>query len=1262
MSNNQQYIKVKLELNEVLVAVLKAETSPYNTLTISDCENANMQLRIGNVYKSNEFVVFNKQNTKISGNTLEVKVSVDSDYELSDYQSASIHLLMNAPIGVDHPQYSEAKKIAYKFYFTKRKERISSGKGVMYDSGNYGSLTWHFEVKLAETNTIKNTVLNRLKKQKYYPYEERNIDFQIQEFKDYTRENKKIKAIAIRFYTPNSGEGGTGAFFTINIFDQELTFYTKDGYNTVFFPTNKTIANSYQDKIANSHEEREKKKKKLSKMIEKNANSKFKCTHYTSSLKNDTIFTTNKDTSERFERGITDTVEIVFPDDKYYYDLLSTDISIKMCLKTEENDKWTFEKCKIYYYESETQGDFEKINIKEKNYKELTELFQTSATINNVYEPPIFLYKKRYITEDKKLKAIALKFHTSTKEEGGTAAFLSINIGDKEFIISTIDGGVIFPLNETDLKGTLDTKKIKTIIKNNKAMYDLGFRCKHYTAHLKDETTFRTSNSTEDRFEKGITDTIEIIFPNDANYTYYNLLSQNISIKMKFKFGEHAAWTFERYWIYYCEDNVSEETFNNIDKKENLYTELKSRKNYYTLSNESTSPIILLKGKQYKRPNKLEYADLGTKMNSIKNPILENYREKGGSLRGARINEPNRNLYHKIFENVDENLSIEDPNYKYRIEPYVRNVQEDNINNALAMTIHDPLWMLARQWQFGEFQGNDAGSVILAKLKAKKTEIDKLYSTAQPNKHIDIKNKPLEPLVEALPVEIDWQVKVESAHYFLSMLQFNKHIKNRQSLKNDLLTEFPLTNKENTHDDLEALKEACKKETQNYIAHYSKRIFDGYQLYKWCKEYIKKRKQNSKKAVFKEHELTWELFSEYAEWFENKYLLEENKFWKPEALNYSFGVSTTADDTQLVADNYDSGKVSWFSFENENKKGIKDASEVLKEESYTEKMFTFIPTMARYAGMPKKRLWELEKGTVDMGVSTGVGVRHYANALILQYATMYANDWMMLPMELDISTITDVDKVLLTNVFGDRTVIYSDKESSSEERFMNNWEMFTLSHTNPYLTNTFSSDKRMFYPPALYSGMESQPIEEIQFLRDEMSNMIWGVENVINQGCGIPLDGKHFAAVLEEKINETNQRHILPKNNKKEERAEYTYTFQNSVPANWIPFIPVKMENTTHHDRNIRLQRAKMPIHFKNDYIAMTPNTAFLKSGLFDQEYQPLFINEEEIEAVGSKLIKTYQRVRWIGGKTFTWMGYKKQLSGLKVNSNLKVDKLEKNR
>ena len=48
-----------------------------------------------------------------------------------------------------------------------------------------------------------------------------------------------------------------------------------------------------------------------------------------------------------------------------------------------------------------------------------------------------------------------------------------------------------------------------------------------------------------------------------------------------------------------------------------------------------------------------------------------------------------------------------------RLEPLPR---EGSLARSLQAQVRDPLWMLSRQWQVGEFLGDDAGSPIQATL------------------------------------------------------------------------------------------------------------------------------------------------------------------------------------------------------------------------------------------------------------------------------------------------------------------------------------------------------------------------------------------------------------------------------------------------------------------------------------------------------------------------------------------------------------------
>ncbi len=49
-----------------------------------------------------------------------------------------------------------------------------------------------------------------------------------------------------------------------------------------------------------------------------------------------------------------------------------------------------------------------------------------------------------------------------------------------------------------------------------------------------------------------------------------------------------------------------------------------------------------------------------------------------------------------------------------RLEPRTRQADFDQ---SLRTEIHDPMWMLARQWQFGEFKGEDTESDIKTKIQ-----------------------------------------------------------------------------------------------------------------------------------------------------------------------------------------------------------------------------------------------------------------------------------------------------------------------------------------------------------------------------------------------------------------------------------------------------------------------------------------------------------------------------------------------------------------
>ena len=148
-----------------------------------------------------------------------------------------------------------------------------------------------------------------------------------------------------------------------------------------------------------------------------------------------------------------------------------------------------------------------------------------------------------------------------------------------------------------------------------------------------------------------------------------------------------------------------------------------------------------------------------------------------------------------------------------RLEPRCR---DDDMNEAVKARIYDPLWLLARQWQVAEFQGEDTGSPVLARWRGDSAPVTR-YSAGASTKdtsisamRYDAKSMPLEALVERQPLHRPTQggslrLAVESGMHFLRMLDAQPI---SRSYRPDFLARFalqPPTDAQRTSVDAETL-------------------------------------------------------------------------------------------------------------------------------------------------------------------------------------------------------------------------------------------------------------------------------------------------------------------------------------------------------------------------------------------------------------------------------------------------------------------------
>lgn len=626
-----------------------------------------------------------------------------------------------------------------------------------------------------------------------------------------------------------------------------------------------------------------------------------------------------------------------------------------------------------------------------------------------------------------------------------------------------------------------------------------------------------------------------------------------------------------------------------------------------------------------------------------------------------------------------------------RLEPRPRAAEFDRV---LKAEIHDALWMLTRQWQFGEFQGEDTGSAVFAKVKIETTRITKFQGPFGPVGPYD-EGIPLEAKVEQMPVQYDIRFRARSGQYWLKLLQKKGQEYNNalpietfdyHALKQVFVQVYPFSvpvidrDSDSTKLQVAKAKLLINKGAHQALTALSGRTPDGVQWF----EAITKGTAGTLPAeitgsvayhpAFKTFIL--EVVEEYLDWFKNSHEIPENdneKCWKPSHMEYSFACSLpnsgAEHNTLLNAEEYYMGHLDWYSFDINLKNDgtglgaldIEDETENVKTE-----ILSIIPSEARFGGMPNSRWWEFEDGATDFG-NINAETTNLAKILLAEFALMYSNDWFVIPYTVPAGSVSEVKGIVVTDSFGEQTLIRAAGQGEAND--WTAWTMFNLSKTADSDGYTGKMDPRIFMPPVVNTIQESKPLESVSMVRDEMANMVWGVESIIPDLLGGGADGSGAAQAL------TNYLNALERKDEKipveiPEGVKLKYQLGNAVPENWIPFLPTHLPD---QNRAIQLQRASMPRWFNNEFSQIRPITSILREGMHQDEstseqpfvnsqaenqVMPFFVFEEEVSRSGIVILFTWQRTRWYNGKIVCWYGGRKKSSRGEGASGLAFDKI----
>jgi hypothetical protein len=594
-----------------------------------------------------------------------------------------------------------------------------------------------------------------------------------------------------------------------------------------------------------------------------------------------------------------------------------------------------------------------------------------------------------------------------------------------------------------------------------------------------------------------------------------------------------------------------------------------------------------------------------------------------------------------------------------RIEPRPR---ADDLTRPLRAEIRDPAWMLARQWQFGEFGGEDAGVPVQAKLAVQSRPLSAM-ALGKARIPYDPQT-PVEHAVERQTVEPDLMMGLHIGRRWLRQLE--AALGPDSFVVSSFRAQYALARSEPSRGVLDALQIKAYPEEAILRSVVGQSGIDGGAVLADIRRALAVVRSPSEEFVGRGVAIPSEQIATVDEaasalksWFEGLFGAPANdqNTWAPSHLAYGFSLLAprAADqETELRAEGFPGGRVDWYSFDAQ----ASPAAGAAAPAPVTE-VRSFIPSRVSFRGAPNVRWWEFEDRAVGFGLTTA-SKTDLAKVLLGEFGLIFSNDWFIVPYRAQVGAIHEARAIIVTDNFGFNTLVEPTARRHGEQGFAGNWSLWT--------TTARDADQQvepgLFLAPALDETLESKPLDEVLFLRDEMANLVWGVESVIPDPLGggrdARLAGKALASVITQQAGPVVEDKAALAGH---EEVLVRYRLMGSVPENWIPFVAVKVgdEQTAH----LLLQGAmpRLPAlqpDRENDQPVLQNNVVLPRGTILarDPQDNPNLIHEEEILRDGIIARRTFRHTRWLDGRTFTWSALRKQNGRGQGASGLAFDQI----
>ncbi|MCX5065998.1 hypothetical protein OOJ91_08890 [Micromonospora lupini] len=544
-----------------------------------------------------------------------------------------------------------------------------------------------------------------------------------------------------------------------------------------------------------------------------------------------------------------------------------------------------------------------------------------------------------------------------------------------------------------------------------------------------------------------------------------------------------------------------------------------------------------------------------------------------------------------------------------RLEPAAR---DPELAPGLEARVHDPLWLLGRQWQFGEFAASDAGSAILAQVTASVAPLSKLRpGRLTPTPRIgnySATAMPLEALVEADDIHAapTARMRVRAGQHFERLLA----TRSLGTYVSGYRTAYPIA----------ATPDPGDSPSRRFLIMVAGRAIDGEKLYRDLKTSLRATPPAlpatpvipaADAAAVTVAAQAW------VTWMDALVFTGSGApaAWMPDRLEYAFGTAS-ADGITLEAAEYSDGRLDWHAFDATGTPAVPPVGRG------TLGPVTVVPAAVTYPGMPAPRLWEFEDGRVNFG-AVDAHPEDLGRLLLAGFGLIYGADWLLVPLEAAIGSVVRITRLDVRDTFGRTTTVGPTAPAGD-------WGMFGLSRADG------TPDTALLLAPTLAASVQGRDLEDVLLLRDEAANLAWAIERITEGEDGRPADRAQAAYEAAPADPPPGAAGTLP------------YRLRTDPPAHWFPLLPQRRLPT---DPSMSFRLGAIPR--QQPAAPLRPRGRLLAPMVKDPS---LRLREEEVPREGARATRAYQLARWIDGTTLLWLGRRKSVGRGEGSSGLRFD------